>query len=436
MSSESASAMSQDNNNAKLVLVPRLRFPEFRDAAGWKLEPLGTLAKRRTAKNSEGEHVRVLTNSAEFGVVDQRDYFEKDIASQGNLEGYYVVEKGDFVYNPRISASAPVGPISKNNLGAGVMSPLYTVFRFVNSNNDFFAHYFKSTHWHHYMRQASSTGARHDRISISNDAFADLPLPVSTPKEEQKIADCLSSLDALIAAEGRKFDELKAYKISLLLDLFPRKGEAVPSLRFPEFRCDPPWIHAKLSDVATIQSGGTPARTNPDYWGGDIPWVTTSLIGSGTILQVEEFITKAGLNESSAKIFPQGTILMAMYGQGQTRGKVAILGIAAATNQACAAIILKSRDVSSEFVFHSLNGRYKEIRDISNSGGQANLSAGLVENLPISYPENKDEQVKISSLLASFDDLVCAQSQRVERLKIFKEGLMQQLFPALDEMHA
>lgn len=138
-------------------VVPRLRFPEFREAEEWKLEPLGTLAKRRTAKNTKGEHARVLTNSAEYGVVDQRDYFDKDIANQGNLEGYYIVEKGDYVYNPRISTSAPVGPISRNNVGTGVMSPLYTIFRFVSTKNDFFAHYFKSTHWHSYMRQASST---------------------------------------------------------------------------------------------------------------------------------------------------------------------------------------------------------------------------------------------------------------------------------------
>jgi type I restriction enzyme S subunit len=92
------------------------------------------------------------------------------------------------------------------------MSPLYTVFRFNSSLNDFYAHYFKSTHWHHYMRQASSTGARHDRMSITNDDFMGLPLPVSNPGEQQKIADCLSSLDDLIAAETQKLETLNTYK--------------------------------------------------------------------------------------------------------------------------------------------------------------------------------------------------------------------------------
>src|SRR5690606_6824071 len=254
MSSKNMSALGEENKKTS-ALVPRLRFPEFREAEEWQLEPLGKLAKRRAVKNVGVEHTRVLTNSAEFGVLDQREYFEKDIANQGNLEGYYIVEKGDYVYNPRISASAPVGPISKNNVGTGVMSPLYTVFRFDSSNNDFFAHYFKSTHWHQYMRQASSIGARHDRMSITNDDFMRLPLPVSQPEEQHKIADCLASLDDLIAAETQTLDTLKTHKKGLMQQLFPREGETVPRLRFPEFREAEEWRKEKLGTIANLYKG-------------------------------------------------------------------------------------------------------------------------------------------------------------------------------------
>jgi type I restriction enzyme S subunit len=126
-------------------LVPKLRFPEFWEAGEWENKPLGKLAKRCTQKNGQVKLSRVLTNSAEFGVVDQRDFFDKDIANPSNLEGYLVVEIGDYVYNPRISTTAPVGPISKNNVATGVMSLLYTVFRFNNIHNDFYAYYFKTT---------------------------------------------------------------------------------------------------------------------------------------------------------------------------------------------------------------------------------------------------------------------------------------------------
>ena len=201
--------------------VPRLRFPEFRDAGEWELVSLNKIARRCTQKNRSGAITRVLTNSAEYGVVDQRDYFDKDIATQDNLEKYYIVEKGDYVYNPRISAAAPVGPISKNNVATGVMSPLYSVFRFGDDNNDFYAHYFKTTGWHQYMRQASSTGARHDRMAITNDDFMAMPLPISTLEEQQKIADCLASIDELITLESQRLDHLKLCKKGLMQQLFP-----------------------------------------------------------------------------------------------------------------------------------------------------------------------------------------------------------------------
>ncbi|MBU2818966.1 restriction endonuclease subunit S, partial [Acidithiobacillus ferrooxidans] len=203
----------------KPARVPKLRFPAFRGADGWKLAPLSQLATRTKQKNRDEKITRVLTNSAEFGVMDQRDFFDKEIATQGNLESYFVVELGSYVYNPRISATAPVGPISKNKVGTGVMSPLYTVFKFKDGGNDFYEHYFKTTGWHTYMRQASSTGARHDRMAISSDDFMAMPLPVPTPKEQQKIAECLSSVDALMAAQARKVDALKTHKKGLMQQL-------------------------------------------------------------------------------------------------------------------------------------------------------------------------------------------------------------------------
>lgn len=203
--------------------TPRLRFPEFRDAGPWEVVPLKKLASRRTERNRDEKMTRVLTNSAEHGVIDQRDYFEKDIAIQGNLENYFVVDKKDFVYNPRISSFAPVGPISRNDIGKGVMSPLYLVFRFRSSDTDFYSHYFKSYAWHSYLRKVGSTGARHDRMAVSNNDFMAMPLPVTLPKEQQKVADCLSSLDEVIELQTKKLEALKAHKKGLMQQLFPQE---------------------------------------------------------------------------------------------------------------------------------------------------------------------------------------------------------------------
>lgn len=142
-----------------------------------------------------------------------------------------------------------------------------------------------------------------------------------------------------------------------------------PKLRFSEFKDE--WRSEKISEIANVSSGSTPNRNNPSYWNGDIPWITTSLINFNTIEKAEEFITKEGLKNSSTKLYPKNTILMAMYGQGVTRGKVAILGIEATTNQACASISLKP-NFNVNFIFQNLSKRYEEIRDLSNDGGQKN----------------------------------------------------------------
>src|SRR5690606_14577523 len=126
---------------------PKYRFPEFENDGDWVEKKLGDIANRITLKNKNSQITQIFTNSAEHGIVNQRDFFDKDIANQSNIEGYYIVEPGDFVYNPRVSSFAPVGPIAKNNKNyAGAVSPLYTVFRFINPINDFYVYYFKTKH--------------------------------------------------------------------------------------------------------------------------------------------------------------------------------------------------------------------------------------------------------------------------------------------------
>ena len=197
-----------------------------------------------------------------------------------------------------------------------------------------------------------------------------------------------------------------------------------PKLRFQEF--DGAWSNSKIDDIAVVTSGGTPSRSNLTFWDGNIPWVTTSLVDFNIIQSAEEFITQKGLDNSSAKLFPKNTILMAMYGQGITRGKVAILGIDATTNQACAAIKLQS-NYDTQFIFQNLMSRYEEIRDLSNDGGQKNLSAGIIKEIEVYYPE-KTEQIKIASFLSVVDEKISQLTQKLELLSQYKQGMMQKLF--------
>lgn len=186
----------------------------------WETLPLKEVFNRSKEKNVNNEFNLVLTNSATKGIVSQNDYFDKDIANSSNLGGYYVVKKDDFIYNPRISQSAPVGPLNRNKLKKGVMSPLYTVLKHIKGNIDFLEIYFKSSHWHRHMKSIANYGARHDRMNITMTDFENMPIPFPCEKEQTKIANFLSAIDKNIALVNSKIEHSKTYKKGLLQQLF------------------------------------------------------------------------------------------------------------------------------------------------------------------------------------------------------------------------
>jgi restriction endonuclease S subunit len=156
----------------------------------------------------------------------------------------------------------------------------------------------------------------------------------------------------------------------------------------PTIRIDPGWPVKPLGAMCTIKSGGTPDRSKKEYWGGSIPWVTTTLIDYEVIRKANECISPLGLENSACWMVPKGTILMAMYGQGVTRGRVAVLGIDAAINQACAAFLITNNAVLSEYLFEALRANYGELRRISDArgGNQSNLSAQVLKDFCIPLP--------------------------------------------------
>lgn len=427
-------------NEAMPLLVPRRRFPEFRMHGPWKLTPLRDLAERGKTKNRDEKIQRVLTNSAEFGVVDQRDFFDKDIATQGKLESYVVVELGDYVYNPRISATAPVGPISKNQIGTGVMSPLYTVFRFKNTENSFFQHYFKTTGWHTYMRQASSTGARHDRMAISSDDFMAMPLPVApAPEEQQRIADCLDSVDELIAAQARKLDALKTHKKGLMQQFFPREGETQPRLRFSEFQGAGEWAESKLLSLSNepLSNG---VFNDPQK------------VGSGyKLINVSDMYIETTIDESR---LPLLELLPSEFAGNQvitgdiffTRSSLVKSGIAvsniylgSSNDVTYDGHLIRFRPSTSKvvplFVYYLFKTEPIRAQLIARGKTATMTTIGQadVASVTLFYPD-KAEQQRIASCLSSVDALITAETQKYEALKTHKKGLMQQLFPSVEKV--
>ena len=166
---------------------------------------MGEIAEKVTEKNTAMQYVETLTNSAEFGIISQRDFFDHDISKIGSLSGYCIVRNEDFVYNPRISVTAPVGPINRNKLErTGVMSPLYTVFRPHDIDTTYLEYFFKSEYWHPFMNFNGDSGARSDRFSIKDSVFFEMPIPAPDIEEQKKIGEYLTQLDHLITLHQRK----------------------------------------------------------------------------------------------------------------------------------------------------------------------------------------------------------------------------------------
>lgn len=223
-------------------LVPEVRFKEFCDDATrqlsavqinaggkgedarptsvpWERKRLGEIAEYVTEKNIHGQITEVFTNSAENGIVSQLEYFDNAIAK--NISAYCIVHENAFVYNPRISVTAPVGPINRNATGRiGVVSPLYTIFRTKGIDVVYLSCFFKTTCWHDFMFLNGDSGARADRFSIKKETLLELPILVPPLPEQQKIGSYFRSLDALIAARREEVGKLKQMKKALLERMF------------------------------------------------------------------------------------------------------------------------------------------------------------------------------------------------------------------------
>lgn len=198
---------------------PALRLKTF--TAPWQQRKLGDIADKVTTKNIGTQYVETFTNSAEHGIISQRDFFDHDVSNIEKIGGYYVVENDDFVYNPRISTQAPVGPIRRNKLGrTGVISPLYTVFKAHDICFDYLEWYFKTSSWHAYMKFNGDSGARSDRFSIKDDLFFAMPIPFPELAEQNQIAALLTSFDRRIALAEQRLEHLSHLKSACLQRLF------------------------------------------------------------------------------------------------------------------------------------------------------------------------------------------------------------------------
>lgn len=277
------------------------------------------------------------------------------------------------------------------------------------------------------------------RYGLTKGVIESLKLEIPKEKPQQtKIAQILTTIDNVIEKTEAAIAKYEAIKQGMMHDLFTRGIGADGQLR-PSYADAPElykesglgwipkeWEVSSIYEFSELKSGGTPSRKVSEYWGGTINWVKTGEINYSRIERTEERITNKGVENSAATIFPKGTLLMAIYGEGKTRGRVAILGVPAATNQACLGFMIDEEKVDLDFLYYSLWAEYQNLREISNEGSQKNLSKDLVGNFVIKYPK-LIEQKEISKKIKSIDNKIKKEFLILSKQTQLKQGLMQDL---------
>ena len=261
--------------------------------------------------------------------------------------------------------------------------------------------------------------------SINNSNLLKYRFPFPLLPEQKQIAKILTSVDEVIATTETQINKLKDLKKGMMNELLTK---GIGHTEFKDSvvgRIPVGWDVVSINTVSKLASGGTPDRKIPQYWDGKIAWVKTGEINYTTINKTVEKISEEGLKNSSAKLITKGAVLMAMYGQGVTRGKVAILGINATLNQACLAI-MPNNSLFNRFLFYYLTNQYEKLRSLVQEGTQKNLNSAIVKDVLIPIPSS-DEQQKIASILTSIDTNIEQKQTKLTQTKNLKKSLMADL---------
>ena len=410
------------------VNVPKIRFPGFTDP--WEQRKLGEISDKVTEKNTENFYDETLTNSAEFGIVTQRDFFDKDISNAKNLNGYYVVQNDDFVYNPRISNFAPVGPIKRNKLArTGVMSPLYYVFRTHDIHKTYLDRYFDTTCWHSFMKLNGDSGARADRFAIKDSVFIEMPIPFPTLDEQEMIGKFFDTITIFITLHQRKLEHLKDKKKGLLQKMFPKEGEKFPEVRFPGFT--DPWEQRKLDDFGLATSG----TSIESEFSSDGKYKVISIGSySENSVYTDQGIRAIESEKTIKRVLNEDDLTMILNDKttsGNIIGRVLRIekGGIYVYNQRTQRIEPNKEKYDTQFLYQLLNAPLIREKIFKQSQGntQIYVNWSTIKELDYLIP-SLSEQKQIGVYFQSLDNLITLHQRKLEHLQQQKKGLLQQMF--------
>ena len=400
--------------------TPEIRFKGFTDP--WEQRKLGEVAHRVIRKNEGNQSDLPLTISAQHGLVDQRDYFNNQVASR-DMSGYYLLENGEFAYNKSTSGDSPWGAIKRlTKYEKGCLSTLYICFGLDLGDPDFLVTYYETNRWHGAVQMIAAEGARnHGLLNIAPDDFFETVLTLPCSTEEQKQIGCFfTQLNSLITLHQRKHDKLCTVKRSMLDKMFPKPGETEPEIRFKGFT--DPWEQRKLGDVAAVYDG---VHQTPDYQDEGVMFLSVENIAT---LTSQKFISR----EAFAKDYPvypkHGDVLMTRIGDIGTSNVVE-------TDDKLAFYVslalLKPFDVDSYYLDKSLqspSAKEELYRRTLHIAFPKKINKNQIAEVMLPIPRSRQEQEQIGALFRDLDSLITLHQRKLDLLKNTKKSLLDKMF--------
>lgn len=415
------------NKNIKCA-IPKWRFESFDSYPKWDIKKLGCLMEPIKERAGDKKYVLMSVTSG-VGLIPQVEKFGREIAGN-SYKNYYVIRKNDFAYNKSSTKEFPEGYISmlKEYEEAAIPNSIFTCFRVIGDEYEplFFDQLFNTNYHGKWLRKYIEIGARaHGALSIDTKYLWNMPVAVPKLPEQQKIADCLSSIDDLISAEEKKLLLLNDYKKGWMQKLFPFEGKTVPEWRFPEFRASGEWENTTIGKIADYENGK--AHEN-------------NIINNGKYIVVNsKFISTEGeiikyTNEANLLAY-KGDILMVLSDvpNGRALSKCYLVdkdNLYTVNQRVCR---ITPKKINSILFFYTIN-RNKYFLAFDDGVKQTNLRKDDVLHCSVVIPKDSNEQNKIAGFLSGIDELLCRQIDKIEALKKHKKALMQGLFPVAEEV--
>jgi type I restriction enzyme S subunit len=422
--------------DAKPALTPKLRFPEFRDAPGWEEIPIGKKVNLLSGYPFDGTEIldtpggkRLLRGiNITEGMIRHRPEIDRYYLGDTEGLGKYELQENDLVIGmdgSKVGKNSSL--ISPSDSGSLLIQRVARLRADNPISIKFIFQQINSTKFHSYVdRINTSSGIPH----VSAKQIQDFHICFPSDKEQQKIAECLTSLDEVIAAQRQKLDALKTHKNGLMQQLFPREGETLPRLRFPEFQDAEEWVEDTLDEIATFRRGSFPQPYGLPEWydeNGGMPFIQVFDVGNNFRLKdkTKSKISKLGAEKSV--FIPKGTLIVTLQG---SIGRVAITHYDAYIDRTLLIFETFRRPIERGFFARLIQNLFDVEKEIAPGGIIKTITKEALSNFKVKLPTIEEKQ-RIADCLISLYDLITAQSDKLDALKTHKKGLMQQLFPNL-----